>query len=485
MTDQFEFSQRRRALLAAMAAAGAASSVSASAASAANALRKASAPGGGERRINQLIGANGWPMTPENVAMWKAMGLTWGRDSVGPGQRHSPDDPVEVDKTGAAFDHDLPPAILLNNRNGIHSLLLLGYTPRWNATVDGDSRSAPKDDSVWTRYVETVVRTYVAPPYNVRYFQIWNEAAGRLSGGATQATFWHGGKNFAAQRAQHAPISPYDRAMQDYVELVHVPAARIVRKYGGYVVYGGWPDQGGLETYMKWLEYRSPAVNARMIDWVDYLDTHYLGVDALTPLYERYVANGPARGVWQTEIGDRYMMDPHYLPMYFFKFADWALDHNWDDPNKYVSMVYHWDGFESYRLTHRGNPRTYNVSGKSLVVLNKTVGGALARFDGRLAFGQHANASGLALRSGPDLVVQVRASPGPKTLTLSGWSGAPSNLGVVMVDALSGEAADASAVSARASGGGLSIDFRVPDAVNGGGGAAPMHLAYLVVSPRA
>lgn len=477
MTERFEFSRRRRAMLAAMAAAGATSSVCASAA---QAVRAVSASGRGERRMTQLIGANGWPVTAANIAMWKEMGISWGRDSVGPGQPHSPDEPVEVDKTGAAFDHNLPQAIVQNNRNGIRSLLLLGYTPKWNASVDGDSRSAPKDDSVWQRYVETVVRTYIAPPYNIRHFQIWNEAAGKLSGGSPQATFWHG-KNF---RAQHEKSRPYDRAMQDYVELVHIPAARIVRKYGGFVVYGGWPDQGGLDNYIKWLEYRSPVAGARMIDWVDYLDTHYLGVDGLTPLYERYVANGPARGVWQTEIGDRYMTDPHYLPMYFFRFAVWALDHAWDDPDKYVSMVYHWDGFEPYRLTHRGNPRTYNVSGKSLIVLNKTVGGALERFNGHLAFGP--NASGLALRSGSDLVVQVRASPGPRTVTVTGLSGAqPGRLGVAMIDALTGEPADMSAIAARLSPDGLSIDFRVPEAVNGAGHGAPAHLAYLVVAQHA
>ena len=473
-TKRSDFSSRRRALLAALAAAGAASSVGASAA---GSLRRASASAPGERLITQLIGANGWPVTAADIAMWKEMGISWGRDSVGPGQRHSPDDAVEVDKTGAAFDHDLPPLILQNERNGIHSLLLLGYTPKWNASVPGDSRSAPKDEGVWTRYVETVVKAYIAPPYNVRHFQIWNEAAGPLSGGAAQATFWHGG-------ARHAQSTPYDRAMQDYVERVHIPAARIVRKYGGYVVYGGWPDQGGLDTYMRWLEYRSPVAGARMLDWVDYLDTHYLGVDALTPLYERYVAGGPARGVWQTEIGDRYMEDPHYLPMYFFKFAVWALDHDWHDPNQYVSMVYHWDGFEPYRLTHRGNPRTYNVSGRSLVVLKQAAGAALAPFAGQIAFGE--GAAGLALRSGANLVLQVRASPGPRRVAVAGLgAGGADRFDVGMIDALTGEPADTAALSVRADGDRLSIDFRIPDAANGRKGQAPMHLAYLTVSPRA
>ncbi len=479
MTDRFEFSQRRRAILAALAAAGAASSVGVSAA---KGVRRASAssPSSGERRMTQLIGSNGWAVAPSDIAMWKEMGISWGRDSVGPGQRKSPDDPVLVDKTGPGMDHDLPSAILSNNRNGIHSLLLLAYTPRWNASVPGDGVSAPKDDSVWQRYVETAVRTYIAPPYNVRYFQIWNEAAGKLSGGSPQASFWHG-PNFSEHREQ---ARPYDKAMQDYVELIHVPAARIIRKHGGYVVYGGWPDQGGLETYIKWLEYRSPVVNARMIDWVDYLDTHYLGVDDFTPLYERYVAKGLARGIWQTEIGDRYMSDPHYLPMYYFKSAVWALDHQWDDPNKYVSMIYHWDGDEPYRLTHRGPPRTYNVSGRSLIALNKTVGGALQRFDGQLRFGQ--NASGLALRSGSDLVIQVRANPGPRTVDVNGLTGVASErLGVTMIDAVTGEAADASGIAARANGDGLSIGFRIPEAVNGTGHGAPEHLAYLVVAQRA
>ena len=479
MTERFEFSRRRRAMLAAMAAAGAASSVGVSAA---QAVRKASASNASssERRMTQLIGSNGWATAPADIAMWKEMGISWGRDSVGPGQRKSPDDPVIVDKTGPGMNHDLPSTILSNNRNGIHSLLLLAYTPKWNASVPGDGVSAPKDDSVWQRYVETAVRTYIAPPYNVKYFQIWNEAAGKLSGGSPQASFWHG-PNFRAHR-EHA--RPYDRAMQDYVELIHVPAARIIRKYGGYVVYGGWPDQGGLETYIKWLEYRSPVVDARMIDWVDYLDTHYLGVDALTPLYDRYVANGRARGIWQTEIGDRYMRDPHYLPMYYFKSAVWALDHAWDDPNKYVSMVYHWDGYEPYRLTHRGSPRTYNVSGRSLIVLNKTAGGALARFDGHLAFGP--DVSGLALRSGNEIVIQVRAKPGTRTVTLGGVAFARSErLAVAMIDAITGDAADTSAISARSGSDGLSIGIEVPDAVNGAEHGEPMHLAYLVVAQKA
>ena len=70
--------------------------------------------------------------------------------------------------------------MIRNNRNGIGSLLLFGYTPIWNASVPGDTNSAPVDVEAWKRYVDAVVRKYSAPPYNLRYFQIWNEAAGKV-----------------------------------------------------------------------------------------------------------------------------------------------------------------------------------------------------------------------------------------------------------------------------------------------------------------
>ncbi len=447
------------------------------------------------RKITDMIGTNGWATSPSDLEMWRTMGLTWGRGSVGPGQPDSRAEPLRVDETGTQFDSNLPSVVIRNNRNGIGSLLLLGYTPRWNASVPGDSNSAPVDVQVWERYVDAVVRKYSAPPYNLRYFQIWNEAAGKLSGGMPQATFWHG-PDFDKDDKRS---KPYERAMQDYVEKIHIPAAKIIRRYHAFVVYGGWPDQGGLANFSKWLQYRSPVLNERMLDWVDYLDTHYLNVDDFDTLYEQYVRNGPARGIWQTEIGDEYMKDPHYLPKYFFRFATWALDRNWNDPDKYLSMVYHWDGYEPFRLTHRGPPeRTYNVSGKSLIVLRQTVDGSLASFSGPLQFGP--GATGIALRSGNDVVMQVNAESGWRTVTASGLKAPGSRATrVEWIDALSGVAASPDDVTSRWEGEMLTIRFRVPDRVNGtndtkdtkdtngtndgkgNGNAAPKHLAYLVV----
>ena len=98
---------------------------------------------------------------------------------------------------------------------------------------------------------------------------IWNEAAGSLSGGSPQATFWHGpGPSNLPVRERHGRLVDGD-----------IPQPKIIRSHNAYVVYGGWPDQGGIDTYSTWLEYVSAVHGARMLDWVDYLDLHYLGVN--------------------------------------------------------------------------------------------------------------------------------------------------------------------------------------------------------------
>ncbi|NML30367.1 hypothetical protein [Paraburkholderia antibiotica] len=476
--DRLKIRAGRRRVLRALAALGAGAALPLSRITPARALIQDAPPSRPQARMmTDLIGTNGWATSPTDLQMWRAMGISWGRGSVGPGQPDRPGENMRIDKTGSTFDSDLPSVLIRNERNGIGSLLLLGYTPAWNASVPGDSNSAPVDVDAWTQYVDAVVRKYSAPPYNLRYFQIWNEAAGKLSGGLPQATFWHGPRFDKDEK--HA--QPYERAMQDYVERIHIPAARIIRRYHAYVVYGGWPDQGGLDNFQRWLEYRSPALKERMLDWVDYIDTHYLPVSDMESLYQQYVKNGPARGIWQTEIGNEYMKDPHYLPRYFFDFAVWALGRQWDDPNKYLSMIYHWDGYEPFRLTHRGPPaRTYNASGQSLVVLRQTAGGELASFTQPVQGGPSVAVK--ALFSGSDLVMQVSAASGWQTLAIPGLESLRSRtVQMDFIDALTGNASASNTLATSWDNGLMKVRFRVPDKVNGADNDPPKHLAYLVV----
>src|SRR5579871_883113 len=54
------------------------------------------------RMITDLIGTNGWAGSAADLQMWRAMGISWGRGSVGPGQPDRPDEAMQIDKTGSA-----------------------------------------------------------------------------------------------------------------------------------------------------------------------------------------------------------------------------------------------------------------------------------------------------------------------------------------------------------------------------------------------
>jgi hypothetical protein len=89
---------------------------------------------------------------------------------------------------------------------------------------------------------------------------------------------------------------------------------------------------------------------------------------------------GPCRGIWQT---DRRPLHgepalPSGLPV---RTRRMDAKRQWNDPDKYVTVIFHWDGYDDFRLTHRGPPkRTYNVSGRALITLHKTPSGALSPF---------------------------------------------------------------------------------------------------------
>ncbi|MDB5213695.1 MAG: hypothetical protein JWO86_1622 [Myxococcaceae bacterium] len=420
-------------------------------------------------KMADLIGANGWPYTDNNMTAWQTMGLGWGRNEVGPGQPTSASDPMDVSKTTGGAD--LGSIILKNNASGVRTLILLAYTASWNALLPGDSHSAPVDVVPWQNYVEAAVKRYSAAPYNVKHFQIWNEAAGTLAGGSPQATFWHG---------PGPSNAPYANAMTDYVDRIHIPAAKIIRSYNAYVVYGGWPDQGGLDTYSTWLEYMSVTHGARMLDWVDYLDLHYLGVDDEQTLYSRYMSSGKIRGIWQTEIGDGYMVNQNYLPQYYFDSAIWALGHGWDDRNKYVSLIYHWEGTEAFRLTARDG--TYNPSGRSLVTLHTTLPGFLAPFEHALTVS--AGLTAKALYSDDKIVLQVVGKQGAHSVGVADVAApASGHSKVEYIDGVEGTPVPAANLVSSWVGKTLSVQFSVPGPKNDVQGTPRDHLGYVVVTP--
>jgi hypothetical protein len=421
-----------------------------------------------------LIGANGQPGGDlGGQDLWRKMGLRYSRVEVNPTEGADLQDMVNRGWINDVARIDQ--IVKENNIAGINTLLLLAYTPKYNAVIQGESKSAPIDINAWQGFVNAVVDRYTKPPFNVVHYQIWNEAAGEISS-AKQTPFWRGPPDGNGR---------YAYAREDYVSKIHIPAAIIIRRYGAYVVYGGWPCESSPATYLDWLEYRSPEHGYNnMLDWIDFLDMHYYNVADLKGIYEKwgkYASERPGggiKGIWQTEVGDAYMNDTNYIANYFFKFALFALDHDWNNPDKFVSMVYHYWGPQGYHLTY-DNGKMHN-SGMSLYTLIKNTKGWLSKFDKPITYGE--GASGLAIQAGFNTVIQLIANNGSRTVTINNFP-QPRGYTVYYKDAISDEDLSSRVIGKKWEGSTLQLTIDVPMGGPDLMGVYREKMGYIVIVP--
>lgn len=171
--------------------------------------------------------------------------------------------------------------------------------------VKPNNRWAIAADQVpaWENYVRRVVRFLSASPYNLKYFQIWNEAH-------PASGFWQLG------------------TMDDYMVRIHLPAAKIIHEAGGKVVYGGWPDKGPVPEYIAMLD-RHKAWGT-----IDVHDLHYASIWACATIRQAARERGYASvPVWQTEIG--FVRNTGTIPNIWPRFLAWGLRNDWSEPDKY------------------------------------------------------------------------------------------------------------------------------------------------------
>lgn len=186
-------------------------------------------------------------------------------------------------------------------------IVMLGYTAPW-AAGGADGFHPPQNPSDWTDYVTAVVSRYSAAPYNLKYFQVWNEPT-------KAAGFWKGVTD------------------QQWVDVIYLPAARIIRDHGARVVFGGWPLNGPLPVLDSTLQYH----NAWQL--TDIVDVHYLGLPAIQQIYSKWVATGKCKGVWETEVGA--VNNPVYLTNLYSGVFRWAkTSGNWTFPDQYKLFWY-------------------------------------------------------------------------------------------------------------------------------------------------
>lgn len=167
---------------------------------------------------------------------------------------------------------------------------------------------AAENEAAWQGYVRHTVEFLRHPPYNIKYFQVWNEAY-------PTSDFWGHGD------------------VDTYMQRVHLPAARIIHELGGKVVYGGWPCCGSIQDYVAALD-RNQAWKS-----IDVLDIHYFPLAAFEYLNHAARKRGyDSIGLWQTEIG--FSQDPEFIGNSYPRFFSWCLSHNWSYPDRYRLFLF-------------------------------------------------------------------------------------------------------------------------------------------------
>lgn len=273
-------------------------------------------------------------------------------------------------------------AVLGAHAEDLQILPLLAYTASWDASTSNSDVSPPKNVADWDEYVERVVARYSAPPFNLRYFQIWNEPT-------RKAGFWTG-------------------TDQDFVDKVYLPAAEIVRRHHCYVVFGGWPASNSLQEFDNVLEYHDAW------RWTDFLDIHYEGLPDWQYLYDRWVKTGKCKGVWETELG--FTNAPDFIPETYLPMLHWSLLAGWKNPNAYKLFWYAaWgagaDGPNCLTQTDPNGKVVLSDQGNKLAVLNKLLGsGPLTVYSDYKITPLPSNSSVFGFRCGGRVVVAMLLS---------------------------------------------------------------------------
>lgn len=278
--------------------------------------------------------------------LWHELGVGWGRQDFSWGE-------IEPQQGVWRFE-PYDNMVMSVHLQGQEILPMLGYTAPWAARSQGEGFGGPRDVADWEDFVETVVSRYSRPPFNLRYFQVWNEPT-------RKAGFWKGDSD------------------EEFFERIYLPAARIIRRYGCQVVFGGWPCSDGVQRLCELLD-RYEAWH-----WTDILDLHYYELQDMVTLYERYVRTGKCRGVWQTEVG--YHPFEEYLPNLYCRTLYWGLTQGWEFADQFKLFWYAFWGAGPdadnclTRPGAQGNEPS-STHGVRLKTLNRVLGDAqLAAFD--------------------------------------------------------------------------------------------------------
>ena len=166
----------------------------------------------------------------------------------------------------------------------------------WETTYTVNSKTQMREDAVphWENFIRKVVKDLTAEPYNMEFFEIWNEA--------------------------YPSSGFYSGDLDQYMQCIHNPAARVMREFENVkMVFGGWPCCGVMSEFVELLD-RNDAWQ-----YVDVFDIHYHPLMSMDYIYrmaqERGIENPM---VWQSEMG--FSSAAYYAPNVFPRTLRWALE---------------------------------------------------------------------------------------------------------------------------------------------------------------
>lgn len=350
----------------------------------------------GARRVTDFIGANGFPGVSgffNTTELWREMGMNFYRHDVLWGE-------VEMSQDKFDFSPDQPYALnhdrILSSAaaGGFEPLVILAYTAPWASTgpavgtqfrTQFESYFPPQDPADWVDYVEQTVARYTQPPYNVRFFEVWNEP---------YAEYWQGTR-------------------EQYVDTILIPASQVIRGHGAKVVGPGWAG-AGTSVLESWIRYNDAWKH------IDILSTHYNSGDR-DRLYNNWIANGRMEGLWHTEVsGWAESGNPFFVAQNYPDALDWYLRHEWDGPDKY-KYLYWADGVTvtdgSFLINRNGSGIFLAEQGTAMRTFANVFAGDLERFNGTVSV---PSARVLSFRSSDRIILFLDRIGNGGTVTVSG-----------------------------------------------------------------
>jgi hypothetical protein len=180
-----------------------------------------------------------------------------------------------------SVDGDFKPATYAG---GFTDFRGLTYPAGYESPSPYDARILDNQMDNWLRLVEATAERYMTPPYNVRYFQVWNELKGYHNRSTNQWDYDNSPGDPTGYQAQHGYTSMYNQVyarLHEVARRLGIPEGEL-RIGGPYVAFKTWPNPaaGGFPATEPRLQNRPYGTfDQRDVDAIKYWLQHKVGAE--------------------------------------------------------------------------------------------------------------------------------------------------------------------------------------------------------------